>query len=431
MVTASPQPSPKEREKDAEEASPKEKEEENNKDEMKKNKYIQPHPTHLQPHPGPLQRRGRKKPHPNPLQRRGGKTMRYHFPSPSTLARAGVRLLFLLLFSCTRADVEFPGEIVACASVRGMNSVRSVYEGTLSANPLEALVVASLSGGDYGEPYCSGVMSFSGGVAAVGYVKPVGLGDYRYPGVAPVYLSGLYPAEGWTGNGGERTFVLTGKDDVMFAPQVETSMLEVWNGRYATLEFSHRLTLMKVWLYGDAEMVGRIRVRAIRLVRAMDAALQTELTVTLDGEQEAPAASPQPSPEEREKEASPQPSPEEREKELPCYVIGTDEEYAGRDYAVTAALSGQAYVLAPPVTAGVAGSGVAEYAFEIDYLDGAAERTRQVDVDLMRDGSASFDGSTEGHAFSITFRFTSDGRIAAYSVLMGWIPGGEYEIKGE
>ena len=345
-----------------------------------------------------------------------------HRPSPSPLERAGVRLflllLFLFLFSCTRADVERPGEIVACASVRGMNSVRSVYEGTLSANPLEALVVASLSGGDYGEPYCSGVMSFSGGDGAVGYAKPVGLGDYRYPGLAPVYLSGLYPAEGWSGSGGERTFVLTGKDDVMFAPQVETSMLEVWNNRYATLEFAHRLTLIKVWLYGDVEMVGRIRVRAIRLVRAMDAALQTRLTVTLGGEQAVTFS----------EAASPQPSPEEREKELPCYAIGTDEEYAGRDYAVTTALSGQAYVLAPPVTAGVAGSGVAEYAFEIDYLDGATERTQQVDVDLKRDGSAVFDGSTEGHAFSITFRFTAGGQVRAYSVLMGWIPGGEYEI---
>jgi hypothetical protein len=191
---------------------------------------------------------------------------------------------------------------------------------------------------------------------------------------------------------------------------------------------------MKVWLYGDAEMVGRIRVRAIRLVRAMDAALQTELTVTLDGEQEAPAASPQPSPKEREKEASPQPSPKEREKELPCYVIGKDEEYAfaaGQEYAVTTALSGQAYVLAPPVTAGVAET--KEYAFEVDYLDGATERTQQVDVDLKRDGSAVFDDSTEGHAFNIIFRFTGDGRvrIVAYSGLMGWIPGGEYEIKGE
>ena len=357
--------------------------------------------------------------------------MPHGFP-PSPLERVGVRLwvrgarlllllifLLFLFFSCTRADVERPGEIVACASVRGMNSVRSVYEGTLSANPLEALVVASLSGGDYGEPYCSGVMSFSGGDGAVGYAKPVGLGDYRYPGLAPVYLSGLYPAEGWSGSGGERTFVLTGKDDVMFAPQVETNILEVWNGRYATLEFAHRLTLMKVWLYGDAEMVGRIRVRAIRLVRAMGSALQTRLTVTLNGSQQAVTFG---------EAASPQPSPEEREKELPCYAIGTDEEYAGRDYVVTAALSGQAYVLAPPVTAGVAGSGVAEYAFEIDYLDGATERTQQVDVDLKRDGSAVFDGSTEGHAFSITFRFTAGGRIAVYSTLTGWLPGGEYEI---
>ncbi|MDR0658419.1 MAG: hypothetical protein LBG18_05745 [Mediterranea sp.] len=414
VITASPRPSPKERGKDAEEASPKEREEENNKDEMKKNKYIQPHPTHLQPHPSPLPRRGRK-------------TMRRR-PSPSPLERAGVRLfgvrlLFLFLFfSCTRADVEFPGEIVACASVRGMNTVRGAYEGTLSANPLEALVVASLSEGDYGEPYCSGVMTFTGDA------KPVGLGDYRYPGVATlVYLSGLYPADGWTGSGGERTFTLTGKDDVMFAPQVETRMLEVWNERYATLEFAHRLTLMKIWLYGDAEMVGRIRVRAIRLVRAMDAALQTELTVTLGGEQAVTFAAP-------EAEASPQASPtngrrksKEREKELPCYVIGTDEEYAGQEYAVTTALSGQAYVLAPPVTAGVAET--KEYTFVVDYLDGATEKTQQVDVDLMRDGSASFDGSTEGHAFNVTVRFAAGGQVVIYSVLTGWIPGGEYEVR--
>jgi hypothetical protein len=327
-----------------------------------------------------------------------------------------VCLLSIAFLSCTEVDVRVPGEIMARASVRGMNDpARSAYNGTdFSAKPLDALVPASLTGGDYTALYCYGVMTFDGNAAGATYNKPVEDGQYQYRffnGTLPVYLSGLYPSAGWTGAGGEWTFTLTGKEDVMFAPQVSTKLTDVWNNRYATLEFTHQLTLMRLWVYGDKEVAGLMRIRTIRLVKASEADLPAVVTARLNGTQAVSFSAPQ------------APGP------LACYLPGTDEAYAfdeGSEYPVTTIVSEQAYVLAPPVTAG---DDTKEYAFVISYLDEAnSENTRQVDIDLKHDGVAAFNGTTAAHAFNITFRFAGNGQILVNANLTNWLPGGEYEV---
>jgi hypothetical protein len=320
----------------------------------------------------------------------------------------------LVLVSCTRADVEKSGAIVSCASVRDMNATRSAYTGTnLSVNPLKALVLASLADADYTALYCRGAMTFNGNATPAAYNKPVADGDYEYPdATTPVYLSGLYPSAGWTGAEGAWTFTLTGKEDVMFAPQVNTRLTDVWNDRYATLEFARQLTLMRLWLYCDEEVADRIRVKAILLDKANGSGLQTAVTVTLNGAQAVAFAAP----------GSPGP--------LACYAAGTDDAYAfaaGTEYLVTTTASEQAYVLAPPVTAADAAD-AREYAFVVSYLDGTTEKTRQVDIDLKQNDAASFNGTTAAYAFDIIFRFTGGGRIVPHVSLVNWLPGGEYEI---
>jgi hypothetical protein len=326
------------------------------------------------------------------------------------------------LFNCTKADVEVPGEIVLRASVRSMNDVtRTVYNSTnFSAHPLEALVPASLTTGDYTRLYCSGSMTFDGNAMGAAYNKPVWGGNYKYPSeTMPVYLSGLYPSVGWTGAEGTWTFALTGKEDVMFAPQVSTTLTDAWNNRFATLEFVHQLTMMRLWVYADREVAGLIRLKAIRLVKAGGADLPTTVTARLNGTQIVSFAVPE------------TPGP------LPCYVPGTNEVYAlaeGSEYPVTITVSEQAYILAPPVMAAdiaeTKETETKEYAFVISYLDGTnREITQQVDIDLKHDGIATFSGTTAAHAFNITFRFTGSGHIVPRANLTNWLPGGEYDIN--
>jgi hypothetical protein len=323
----------------------------------------------------------------------------------------------LSFVNCTKADVKMPGEIVLRASVRGMNDVtRTAYNSTnFSAHPLEALVPASLTASDYTRLYCSGTMTFGNNAMGATYNKPVLKGSYKYPnGTLPVYLSGLYPSAGWTDAEGTWTFMLTGKEDVMFAPQVSTTLLDVWNNRYATLEFVHQLTLMRLWVYADREVADRIRIKTIRLLKACGADLPTTVTAQLNGTPMINFIVP------------------EIPGSLPCYVPGTDKAYAlaeGSEHPVTVSVSEQAYVLAPPVLA-VNAAEAKEYTFVISYLDGTnQEKTQQVDIDLKHDGVATFSGNTAAHAFNITFRFSTGGQIAPRANLTNWLPGGEYDIN--
>jgi hypothetical protein len=342
----------------------------------------------------------------------------FHFPfkKRSQLSIVICQLSILLSFvNCVKVDVIVPGEIVLRASVKSMNDVtRTVYNNTnFSAHPLDALVPASLTDGDYARLYCSGIMTFDGNAMGAAYNKPVE-GNCRYPNnIVPIYLSGLYPSAGWTGAEGVWTFTLTGKEDVMFAPQVSTILTDVWNNRCAVLEFAHQLTLMRLWVYADREVAARIRLKTIRLVKAGGSHLPTAVTVSLNGTQTVSFAVP------------------ERPALLDCYIPGTDKPYVlaeGSEYPVTTTVSEQAYILAPPVLAGDAGE--KEYAFVISYLDGTnQEKTQQVDIDLKHDGIASFNGTTAAHAFSITFRFAAGGQIVPRANLTNWLPGGEYEVN--
>jgi hypothetical protein len=322
----------------------------------------------------------------------------------------------ILHLSCTKIDLMMRGEIVLRASVRSMNNVtRTAYSSTdFSAHPLDVLVPASLTNGDYTHLYCPGTMTFGGNAIGATYNKPVE-GNYWYPDkTMPVYLSGLYPSAGWTGAEGTWTFTLTGKEDVMFAPQVSTTLEDVWDNKYAVLEFAHQLTLMRLWVYGDRDVAGLIRLKTIRLIKACGAELPTTVTARLNGTQTVGFAVPE------------QPAP------LPCYIAGTDEPYAlaeGSEYPLTVTVSEQAYILAPPVTA-ANDAEAKEYTFVIGYLDGAnREITQQVDIDLRHNDATSFNGTTAAHAFNITFRFIAGGQIQPKANLTNWLPGGEYEIN--
>lgn len=335
-----------------------------------------------------------------------------------------------VLASCSESEVTPVGittdEITLRSSVIDVNSSlsRAAYEGTdLTANPLEAMVLATLVNGNYSTLHCYGTMNFNGSTTGTSYNKPVLGGDYKYPNnTTNVYLVGLHPATGWsTFSGtaeepaiadGKLSYTLTGKEDVMLTPQASTKLNDVNapTPQYANLAFAHQLTLMKISLSGDAESATNIKVRRIELSKANKADLKTEATVALSATPaitfEAPSSA----------------------VVLPCYVKGTNDVYsftAGNEYNITTAATEQAYVIAPPVMASN-GSDTKEYTFKISYLDGDVEKSKDVDVDLRVDNNTLFDGSTVANAFNITLKFVG-GQIVSNATVTDWNMGGTFE----
>lgn len=330
----------------------------------------------------------------------------------------------ITLASCSKSEIETPkgveaGEITLRSSVIDVNTTRTAYEGDyLSVNPLTALVLASTNA-NYSSLRCHGTMTFDGSTTGTAYNKPVIAGNYKYPDEdTDVYLTGLYPTVGWTGvtgttvSTGMLNFNLTGSEDVMFAPRVSTTLKEVNANTYATLSFTHKLTLMKLSLYCDDKAKDKIKIKDIKLTKANNADLKTEVSFTLSATpQEITFAAP----------ASPV--------ALSCYATGTDNPYtfaSGSEYLVTETQTEQAYVIAPPVTASNL-DGTKEYTFEISYLDGTDEKKQVVEVDLKgTDGTTPFHKTTVAYAFKITFKFVG-GQIVANAKVTDWTLGGEFE----
>ena len=80
--------------------------------------------------------------------------------------------------------------------------------------------------------YQSGTATFPDGVTP------------KYPTSGnPVYCVGLYPFTGWTNaDDSHATHVITGKEDLMFAPEISGN----WNEHFATQRYRHMLTWLKV-----------------------------------------------------------------------------------------------------------------------------------------------------------------------------------------
>lgn len=321
----------------------------------------------------------------------------------------------LIWAGCSKTEVETPApesnEIRLQSSVRDiLPSTRRAYEGTdLSANPLTALVLTSLVAKNYTSPYCEGTMTFNSS-GAVSYNKPIINGAYSFPGTSTMtYLTGLHPGTGWdtSTTPGTPVFNLTGKDDVMFAPEQSTSLQQVNSGTYATLPFTHQLTLMKLSFYGDVQSAGNVKVNAAELIKVNNAPIPATVEAAISSNTQALNFS-------------------GSTNTLACYAKDTDNPYSGVSYTLTGAAVEQAYILAPPVANAAGGND--EYTFRISYLDASNNpKAMDVNVDLKTTtGGPAFTGSTKGTAFNITFKFVG-GQIEAQATVTDWVQGGSFE----
>jgi hypothetical protein len=364
-----------------------------------------------------------------------------------------VLMVAALLSGCTKGELATPqggdesGEIGVRSSVAGMvASTRTPY-GTESAtpdneslanNPLQALVVTSLTEKDYriGNPttpvstgttklYGYGKMTFKGGDNAK-YELSMDYGEFKFHNYSADdekmhYLTGLYPYYApWQHDApnGEFTLTLTGKEDVMLAPEVSTTYKAVKDagndsGDYAELSFTHQLTLLKLVFIKENKDDFPITLKAIRVLSQQQTARAKISQLSQEIVFEGNVVS------------------------YPCYRWDTDNTvaYVG-DYGVPRADANPdpyAYVLVPPVTASPI-EGADEYVFEYDYEDeyGDTKTDQTVGVDLgevYRDATGVVDGSTKGKAYLITFKF-ADGncRCTAKATQWGTGPMSSFEI---
>jgi hypothetical protein len=323
-----------------------------------------------------------------------------------------ILLLAALLTACSGTDLREPvsgvdGEIMLRSSVIEANfsSTRNVYEDAdLSAKPLTALVLTSLNEGDYADPRCVGTMTFNGSDAVM-YDKPVAAGNYTFEkeggdNIAH-YLTGLYPAAGWTG-AATRLLTLTGKEDVMLAPEVSTNYSKVEKSDFATLAFTHQLTLLKLKFLREEKSGFNIRLNTVS-VKSLPTTVSVELsTLKVDFSGSG---------------------------DLSAYLYNTDTPLPGGYDVPVSAVAPYAYVLVPPVTADAA-AGKYEYVLHITYTDELNNNTFQdVSIDLVTDttGTISLSGNSAGKANVITLNF-KDGSIRGAATVTAWDDEGAKEI---
>lgn len=333
-----------------------------------------------------------------------------------------VLLAAAVLVSCSKdekvVDNSIP-EITLKSSVLTMDAAtRAPFEGALSqSNPFTAIVLATETQGGYNTLRANGTMTFKGGDDGVAYNQPLESGTSTFRNDDPVFLSGLYPAiygtGGWNITNGTATFTITGKDDLMKAPEVSTTKQDVRDLNFATLEFSHELTKMDLRFRADGpEAISAFgTIKKVELTRVNSNSIPTQAAITLNTGAIVFSGS---------------------ATSLPCYSMSMDADgkatytntvYPG-GHLLTTDNTYLAYTMAPPATAAVT-PGSNEYEYTVTYNNGTgADQTKTATIDLKDKDGNFFTGSTKGYAFLISFNFSKN-EINASATVQDWNEGGE------
>lgn len=342
--------------------------------------------------------------------------------------KMGVVILFAFLVAgCTKEEMkEIPKVETEAEMIRMKPAVSTLQpasrvpftEAVGGGVLLTAWVPASVTQGDYNTLYANGTMTFNEVSDPVVYDTTGFSGNNSFPEDAetPVYLRGFYPAMGWTKLVGsnQTTISLTGKDDVMVAPQVSTTKKKVREGTFATLEFEHQLTLLEIVIQteGDKAVAKWKEVSGIT-VKKPAGQIETLLTVNLS----TGAA-----------------TFGNLQSSLPTFALSVNEDvtsYTNDNYAGTSLVAGKsekvAYVLAPPVSATSTNK---EYAFSVTTLKDGVSTVSTVSVDLNAVDDSPFTGSTAGYSFVVTFYFLS-GELSAVATVKEWEKGGTSVVPVE
>jgi len=321
-----------------------------------------------------------------------------------------------ILASCSETDLiergQSGGSDVAIEassvhkSVSGEVDSRAPYVGTISdSNPLTARVLTSKVTANYSSAnlHASGKMVFKGGSSS--YELPsVTVAQTKFPSSTDqLYICGLHPLDTWTVSGTTAAIALTGKEDVMSAPQQSTSATLVKGGTVPSLQFSHLLTKLEVKLKAKTSAANGAwgDIQKVEILQAGGSALKNVATVTLETGVSAFSGT--------------------ATSFTMCGMSETggvasytDVDFAGHTLTETAVPV--AYTLVAPFTAD--GSDDLKLRVTTQYLG-----TKEVNIDLT-----TYSGYTAGYAFGITLTFNvEDETIEASATVIDWKTGGDVE----
>lgn len=146
-----------------------------------------------------------------------------------------------------------------------------------ASHPLPSYVLGSKDAADFTDPYCSGTVTFKGG----------GLKGFDVPQYYPndnslIYLTGLYPATGWTNVGTTATNTFDGKTDIMATVPVssqKSTAVDTW----PEIRFNHLLTKLSLSFRAnnEAAITAWGDVVGVKVLQADGHEVNTKVTVTL------------------------------------------------------------------------------------------------------------------------------------------------------
>ncbi len=346
--------------------------------------------------------------------------------------------LCILIFSCSDEDADIPADPAQRIYLRATveNAIRmSRAPFSLSKpnerNPLKVAVWASTTIYKFEDLDKKGTLAENGEVALHATANFTNgqeqlLNEAVYPSDGTtVYFVGLHPAvseanTGWTTNGAgtiaEKTF--NGSEDVMFAPQITGvygQNVETW----PTFKFNHLLTWLRVRLKAEDEIVSE----AWGKLKSLEVKSASGNTVTVD----------------LSKDYSQEYNPGAEENcvrfsdgngvTLDFYETGTDKVFVTEDDPDTwytlryDDFEEVAYVLCAPViasTQNLDGDRTNEYTLIVK----TERRTVEVPVDLVKDETTCFEGSTMNRQFVLNLNFKMGNSILVTASVIDWNVGG-------
>lgn len=308
-------------------------------------------------------------------------------------------------------NVDLPIMLKSNVTNMDISTRTPVMSNPTADNPFEALVLATNVSESYDPLYAEGTMIFKGAANGVAY-EQMRNGTRTYPGLAPVYMVGVHPSDFVVTNG-KATLTITGKEDVMYAAQVQSTKTKAQAQEYATLDFAHQLTKLELRVRADGQSAINNfgTVKKIELVKANDAAVKTDAIIDLSTGALTWGAT---------------------TNNLPCYEMSVTDEVvtysngAHKEHVLTLDPTYLAYVMAPPVIASNT-VGANEYAFRITYDKGVGNEMQIIPVDLKKADGGLYTNTTKGYSFLITFQFSSSD-IYAVATIQDWKTGGESVI---
>lgn len=311
----------------------------------------------------------------------------------------------MILAACSDNEydlIDGSGETKITASVNSVAldafTSKASYNATAPSltAPLRARVLVSKTSGVYVEDdlYANGTMIFTGTDKTVFDTKGFSGVNY-YKNNDPLYFVAMHPDSGWVFapepalSGKTMTYTFTGKEDVMFAMEKQSSASQSVNK--PSFDFNHLLTKLTIKLVAENENTKKAwgKITDIELINA-----NNEVTVLLD-EADLETAAPVSSAYNGSTSTT-----------LSAHLISDDTPIKDYSTGIELPLASTnpnplAYVLAAPVMAS-SDAEAHEYTLRIKT---AAGYVQQVPLDLKSLESGAFSGNTQGCSFDVTLTF--------------------------